>query len=363
MVIGHNIKFDLAVLDKVLQYYDIPFEALTYADTMKKAKDILTDANSLKLNSLCEYFGIRLDQHHDAMCDTKACRDLYHMLSQYKQWNESDEQTYWFGRAKIKADPNELETALLDLNGILFGVVSDGVIDSEELLAIEVWSLEHENQRKYAGFREAYDIVDRIIDTGIIRRTDFAKLYQLLSQNSGKLYSRTTIALQTLKGIVFGIISDGKINEHEIISLKQWMLQNQELKGNYPFDTIFKEIEKVMEDNCLSLEEAEKLNGIFMRFIDPMSIKQDSGNVSFEGKTCCLSGNFLCGSKADVEKIINDRGGLVVPSVTKKTDYLIVGGEGSSAWAYGNYGSKVKKALKMQEDGHHIKILGETEIM
>ena len=49
-------------------------------------------------------------------------------------------------------------------------------------------------------------------------------------------------------------------------------------------------------------------------------------------------------------------------SLTKKTDLLIVGGMGDLVWAYGNYGSKVKKALKMQEEGHSIRILGESEV-
>ena len=363
LVVGHNISFDLNVLDKVLQYYDIPFEALTYADTMAKASQIPSRVDSFGLQPLCDYFGVILEQHHDAMSDTKACRDLYHIFDQYRKWDKHDEQTYWFGRAKLKADPNELESALLDLDGIVFGIISDGRVDSIELTSIENWIDEHAYQRKYPGFQEAYEIADRIIQTGTIEETDPVRIHELTYQNKGKLYSRTTIALQTLKGIVNGILADDSISEGEIVSLREWLLQNAELRGNYPFDTIFDTIEKVMEDNILSPEEEDELAGIFTRFIDPLAMKQTTDDISVAGKTCCLSGNFVYGSKADVEKKINELGGTVVPSVTKKTDLLIVGGQGSSAWAYGNYGSKVKKALKMQEEGHPIEILGETQIL
>ena len=49
--------------------------------------------------------------------------------------------------------------------------------------------------------------------------------------------------------------------------------------------------------------------------------------------------------------------------MTKKTDYLIVGGAGSDNWKFGNYGAKVSKALEMQENGHPIVILKESDLM
>ena len=67
-------------------------------------------------------------------------------------------------------------------------------------------------------------------------------------------------------------------------------------------------------------------------------------------------------SVREKEIMIKEMGGIPVTSVTKKTDVLIVGGEGNAKWAYGNYGSKVKKALQMQEAGHPIVILEESEV-
>lgn len=55
------------------------------------------------------------------------------------------------------------------------------------------------------------------------------------------------------------------------------------------------------------------------------------------------------------------QGGIVGKSVTKKTDYLIVGELGSDMWSSGNYGSKVKKAMELQEKGSTIVIVKEGE--
>lgn len=363
LVIGHNVSFDLTVLDKVFQFYDISADSFTYGDTKDKALQMYNCPDSLGLHPLCDYYGISLDNHHDAMCDTKACRDLYHLFDNYSSWSSFDERTYWFGKAKLKADPNELQSSLLDLDGIVFGIVADGDANYLETTSVQNWCDEHSYQRKYPGFSEAYEIVDKILANGLITQEDSYRIHQIALDCRGNRFSRETIALQTLKGIISGILSDEKIEKNEIISLQAWMKENESLRGNYPFDTIFETIERVMNDDVLSEEERKELTVIFSRFVDPLESSDSGDDVSIAGKTCCLSGNFAFGTKADVEKKITEMGGIVVPSVTKKTDILIVGGEGSSAWAYGNYGSKVKKALKMQEQGNPIEIVGETQIL
>ena len=48
-------------------------------------------------------------------------------------------------------------------------------------------------------------------------------------------------------------------------------------------------------------------------------------------------------------------------SITKKTNILVVGGQGSSAWSSGTYGTKIKKALELQSKGIEIQIIREAE--
>ena len=360
LIVGQNVSFDLAVLDKVFQYYGIKFDALNYVDTMTKAKRCLKGLDKYGLRNLCDYFGIALDNHHDAMCDTEACRNVFYALNAFAPWTSSDTNTYWFGTANLKADPQDLESAMLDLDGIIYGISADGICEEREFLALQRWEKQYNNYRKCEAFNLAFSLVDNILREKTITPDDRYYIHRLSVEYQGKNYSRTTIALQQLKGIVNGIIADGLINENEVISLKGWMLQNIALKGNYPFDSIFELIEKVMEDRRISTEEHNELMSIFRKFVNPL--EKQVGEVTFEGKTCCLTGNFTCGSKEEVGERIISLGGIVVPSVTKKTDLLIVGGEGSSAWAYGNYGSKVKKALQMQEDGHSIEIISEADL-
>ena len=74
-----------------------------------------------------------------------------------------------------------------------------------------------------------------------------------------------------------------------------------------------------------------------------------------------LTGEFKAGGRSQVEAYFVARGGIASKSVTKKTDYLIVGELGSDMWSSGNYGSKVKKAMELQEKGSSIVIVKEGE--
>ena len=49
------------------------------------------------------------------------------------------------------------------------------------------------------------------------------------------------------------------------------------------------------------------------------------------------------------------------PSVTTKTDYLIVGNAGNPCWAYACYGRKIEDAMNIRKDGGKVQIINETD--
>lgn len=174
--------------------------------------------------------------------------------------------------------------------------------------------------------------------------------------------SEQTQALVSLKGILEGITCDNVLTESEVLYLKGWLDNNTCLKGNFPFDLAYSEVNKALEDGILEQHELDHMLNVFVDFLNPVESKSEHCDTfDFNEKTICLSGEFEKGSKNEVTEILTSAGATVVTSVTKKVDYLIVGGCGSDAWSCGNYGTKVKKALEMQAKGHCIKILKECE--
>lgn len=188
-------------------------------------------------------------------------------------------------------------------------------------------------------------------------------------------FSETTKSLQTLNGILFGISCDGIVTKDEFLALKNWLDDNRQLSGNYPFDMLYSEISRILEDGIVTDEELARLLTVCRQVLNPVETASEappaettySGDPrllrSMTGKTVCITGEFSFGSRAEVLELLTSAGAVVKDSVTKSVDILIVGGCGSENWACGNYGNKVKKAVEMQGKGHKIVIVKECDIL
>jgi len=79
--------------------------------------------------------------------------------------------------------------------------------------------------------------------------------------------------------------------------------------------------------------------------------------IEYRGKGFCFTGKFKFGPRALCNDTVTRMGGVAHDNVTLVTDYLIVGGDLSPAWANESYGSKIAKALMYKLDGRPIALL------
>lgn len=285
LLVGHNAPFDMSVLGKCLRDYQIEWMPYVYyACTCNISRKADPDTINHKLNTLCDVHSIKLDNHHNALSDAKACAEL------------------------------------------LIHYINKGV-DPE----------------------------------------DYIRNYDLLCQHTFKEPSKPKVSAETqqlldLKDLLKDISDDGVLQEQEIKALRIWLFENDSLKGQFPFDKVFETVETAMEDGVLENNELNNMLELFERITDPLSHVCNCAGLDINGKSFCLSGDFEYGKKADVEDYFIKRGGILAKSVTKKTDYLIVGKHGSALWSTGNYGNKVKKAMELQEKGLPIQIVKEEDI-
>lgn len=169
-------------------------------------------------------------------------------------------------------------------------------------------------------------------------------------------------ALLVLSGILSGMTSDNVLTKAEVEYLQKWMDDNAALKGNYPYDKIYSILSGALADGVLSQSELDAMLRLFKQVTDPVGESAcHCGALDIRGKNVCLTGEFDCGSKSSVAEKLISLGARICASVSKKTDILLVGGQGSSAWCAGNYGTKVKKALELQEKGFGILIMRESD--
>ena len=75
LLIAHNAAFDMSVLRKCLEYYQLEKPQMNYICTFRMAKKIWPHFSSHKLNVLAQAFNIEL-WHHNAASDAAACAVL-----------------------------------------------------------------------------------------------------------------------------------------------------------------------------------------------------------------------------------------------------------------------------------------------
>ncbi|NJJ39559.1 exonuclease domain-containing protein [Paenibacillus apii] len=361
VMVAHNAQFDLRVISKTLLYYDLPIPEFRYFCTCEKAKRHLP-ARSYRLPDLACELNIELSGHHHALHDTKACMSLFVWLTRQYGLLPGDVQAYLFDET-LKANEIVLQKAMNELYGILYGIGIDQLIRLEEHKAIETWMQEYKAYRRQEHFEECYHLLDQILEDRVITEKEFKQLMQWIkTHESSSLFSSLTLEMQVLYGILKGIIGDGLIRQEEADALKSWMEQHSGLSGNYPFNKIYEALVQILRDGRITAEEESALLSLIEGYVNPKIAADMEESIDLNGKVCCLTGTFIRGTKAELERLIVQRGGSCVPGLTKAVHYLIVGGEGSTNWAYGNFGGKIKKALEMKDKGSCIEIISETAL-
>lgn len=128
------------------------------------------------------------------------------------------------------------------------------------------------------------------------------------------------------------------------------------------------------ESDCIAThklyQELKSLNGTVLTQpksnINSKTFSSEFSNIQFKydvsGKTICLTGDFLCGSRNQLENILFVNGALVQKNVVKKLDYLVIGSLGSDDWK-DNKGTKLLKAEDYNQKGAHIIIIKEDDFI
>ncbi len=179
--------------------------------------------------------------------------------------------------------------------------------------------------------------------------------------------------VRELLELLSSIVADGVIDTEEFRVLDEWLMQNNDLSREYPFNILVTHLSKILECGCVEVEELERLRETVLQILHPESLgridlstvngtplTQPPPRVSFTGKVFVFTGNFVFGEKSECERATKDKGGICKQNVTRATDYVVVGRNGSPEWAYGNYGTKVEKTVDNIRHGSTTAILSET---
>jgi NAD-dependent DNA ligase len=276
---------------------------------------------------------------------------------------------------------SEADKAISTLKGLLVGVNIDGRINEREIDELSKWCESNHSLIHRNPFKELIEEVHSAISGTLPTSEVIQDLLWLTQKYEGENYyfNAITSEIQILHGICHGILADGKIEIDEINSLRNWLDENSHLETYYPYDELQSILLTVICDGKIDEEESRVLKAYFNEFssIKSTETKEEisneleglrisalctsNPNVIFDGKTFCITGIMQRGPRAQLQKCLIEYGCKVSETVTKETDYLIVGDNGNQAWAFACYGRKVEKALNMRKSGHQITIIHEYD--
>ncbi len=362
VIVGHNVTYDLAVLSRALQRYDMEPENYRYCCTLELSKKYIK-ADSYKLENLVSTVGYEYNAHN-ALEDALACGELFHSIKTQNELSHDVVHAYSFSEKMSEKLDERLISNLQCLSGLIQGILSDGRVNKAEMARLKKWVDDNMIYKRYTLFAKIIDTLNVILEDNVIDQYDQLKLRSLIAKYaSSKIYSETTLGIQVLRGIIEGISCDDDIHELEIIKLKGWLAEHDYLTGVYPYDKLVKTVHDVIDDGKLEPEEKQTLLETFKEITDPMSTHSHLGNsFPLENKTFCLTGEFVSASRNTIAKKLKAKGAIEKSGVSAKLDYLFVGGMGSDAWKFGNIGGKIARAMELQEKGAKVQIVAEEEL-
>ena len=144
--------------------------------------------------------------------------------------------------------------------------------------------------------------------------------------------------------------------------LSYWLDEYSEITEFPYYNTVYMTVSTMLEDGEISDEENKELFDLIEHLYSPASeiFNCTLDDIdTYDGKKICVTGEFKDIARARIESILLEHGATLQKKVTSKTDYLIVGSKGSSAWSGGNYGTKIQNALDIIAKGYDVKIMDE----
>lgn len=317
---------------------------------------------SYKLEDIAKSLDIKYNSHN-ALDDAIASYRLFEYINRNVDNLNVCIKKYQYKDVTNKNIESKLVSNINELYGIIKGINYDGIINDFEMELLKKWIKDNLKYRQYALFDRIINQLQAVLEDNYISEDEKIELANIIENvASSKIYNKATLGIQVLQGIIRSISCDNKIEFQEIEKLKIWLERNNYLSGIYPYDKILLIVNNILEDGILTAEENKVLLNAINKILNPIAF-EDINSIILSGKTFCLTGEFICGSKTEISEKLQELGAIEKSGVSSKLNYLFVGGLGSENWKYGNVGGKIAKALELNDKGSNIKIINEEDLI
>lgn len=277
----------------------------------------------------------------------------------------------------------EIDKAINMLRGIVAGINSSGDVSDAEMNELVGWCQHQAELRNMHPFSQLLPKIEAAIADGVLDEEEREDILWFCSTftGEGEYFHLATAKMQFLHGLIHGIMADGDLSDTEIRALQDWIVDQEDLKGIYPFDEIDSLLTQILADGVVTNDERNTLMAFLSNFIEYHNSENLSEadyeelrkkfsvsgicavdpEITFEGRQFCFTGESEFATRNELIAKVESLGGTFKPGVSKKTDYLVIGGAGNPCWAFSCYGRKVEQAVKLRKEGARVQIVKEAD--
>jgi hypothetical protein len=175
--------------------------------------------------------------------------------------------------------------------------------------------------------------------------------------------------MEEIFGLIRGIMCDGVVTQREVLALGNWLRANEDIIDQWPANVLIDRLQLIFTDGRLTEDELQDFGELLRLVAGDAPIPGKIGSsrlpidypeppIHFEDRVFVFTGEFAR-RRADCEREVIRRGGRPEKNVTKRSDYVVIGGLASRDWKHSALGTKIAKAMDYRAAGGSPSIISE----
>lgn len=178
--------------------------------------------------------------------------------------------------------------------------------------------------------------------------------------------------LSEMMGLVRGVIADGVVTSDEAEQLAAWTRENPEVAARWPANLLTRRLERIFLDGRVDSRERKHLAAILgqlaenpmglaegFRLASDLPLTRPQPEMVFEGSTFVFAGEMAYGPIRACERETEELGGLCERSVSRRTDYLVIGSIAAQDWSQAGFGALVDEVIHLRRRGNEVAVVPE----
>jgi NAD-dependent DNA ligase len=162
-------------------------------------------------------------------------------------------------------------------------------------------------------------------------------------------------------GLAKDVLADGVVSAAEASLLHDWARLHPDSVASWPGKILLARLERIFADGVVTPEEQLDLADLLQQLTGgsagilagdsaatTLPIDTPPPVLAFPGRTFVFTGKFAFGPRRVCEAAVASLGARAGSSITRETNYLVIGTFGSRDWIHTSHGRKIEEAVALR---------------